>query len=346
MAAKTAWKEKMKLLGNRKRRLEELAREAAEDPVFKEVFEGKQEIMDQKPDNFLKMLPTYNAEKLVKGIEKHIGFGMILTEQVAGQGKKEKLVYPMQHILKPNLCDNALLAIVYLGLDRKEEAEQIMRGIDRHFHIEDKTGLAQHDMIIREGKTESKSLDNCLLAIAFYGIGMKSTAEQIIESVESEFGIPFDTTFIKRSRQIYHKIYAMDNAALAIAYSLLGRKKDAKILVDSIKHYFEFQHSYDYDHPNLKWLGYNIKDEGDRWFPNKTFSTSTNALFAVAEYCVDEVKEALDIYQATMVENGPTELTDRCLPVGDCKDDKYRTFPSAATALMCMVQRYYLENEN
>jgi len=283
------------LIGKRRRnRLEELARQANEDPVFDDI------IAAEKIKSFFGLAPCENARRLVRGIETVVSMGfkefedgkLVYRNKIDNDNKDIQFSY-----------DNALLAIAYLGLGEKQKAEELVKSIEKYI------GLTIRQLI--GYSTKEKGVDfipeNAVLAFAYSGLGMKEKAFQLIKNTYSIYGSvssapclvtlalahlgvdeceqalklksEAEKQFVKigqdkllRCSPSINEINADFNALMAALYYFLGEPENGKKLMQSIENQMKV-----YDCNENMFVPISYKTPGDA-----TFSSCANSAMAIA----------------------------------------------------------------
>jgi len=197
-------KMKTKLIGKRrKKRLEELARMADNDPLINEIIKGKP--VEKNRVYKFGLEPCDQAAELIERVETEIGFerfGML----------RRKLIRASINSDNVKLSDNALLAVAYAGLKRREDAEMLIDDIKYHFGTKEKTVF---DALSR--------------AFAYAYMGRGDTRKRI-ENIETN--CMQKDGFVS---EIDFSVFTYNNALLALDYSLLRMDKKADNLLEKTR---------------------------------------------------------------------------------------------------------------
>ena len=143
---------------------------------------------------------------------------------------------------------NLSLALVYMGFNRREDAEKLVESTENVIGFKkygDKGRLIQ-DARRGEEYWTSNLDDNALLALAYFNLGRKKEALQLIKDIEEHFGFSYyrgvrlvnpragmgkDDFYIKPS----------NNALLALVYFAAGKKKKALELIEDLEYFYGFK---------------------------------------------------------------------------------------------------------
>ncbi len=232
-----------KILGNGKQQksIDRLLRQAGEDRVVKEVIEGKNTGTTDisKTDlHKLKFKPCKEAEELIEGIDKDIKFYYGEGSKLASEGR----------LLESNILvsDNALLAIAYTALGRKDDANQIFKGIDKDIGFND-LGLVKTNTI-------KSAFDNSLLALA-YNISVFSggnmdlllKADDLLRTIGANIGFMMfnDGSRLVKAGPGESDVHTIDNILLAFDYLICDEKENALRIVNGIDKHIRFKNFED-----------------------------------------------------------------------------------------------------
>jgi tetratricopeptide (TPR) repeat protein len=163
--------------------------------------------------------------KLVEGIEKHIGLdentGLVTDEYF----KENELPFPE---------GNALLAIVYNALGRKDDAVRLFDDALEALGRGDKTGLV-YDSIKSPSHDSYYTSASAAFAIAYLALNNKEEAARLVEGVEEIIGFVDEKGLITDRNLEKYACRTQDNALLSIAYSALGMHDKASQLLRKIE---------------------------------------------------------------------------------------------------------------
>ena len=307
------------LIGNRKKgRLEELAREAENDPVFVDVMA---ELKGDKCEfSFLKLKKCDKAMKLINGVEKHIGF----IEKDGAKYVCDSLKHKYWII-----ATNLDLVIAYNAIGKTAEARELMS------YLEPKT------------KTESfldYTSNIATAALAHLSFGRIDEAANWVNYIfkNRSFQADHDWKIVhNRSKPSFIKMKSVDSALLALACAGVGRKNDTLKLINGIKREFRLSHIVDDD---TLLVEDHVVDNSYRSTPYH--STSANAYFAMACYNLGQKELAKEVMNGIdmIIEK---KFNENEILIGDELDkwNHRHAYSSLAAALAYMAQAHY-ENEN
>ncbi len=138
---------------------------------------------------------------------------------------------------------NLSIALAYMGFNRREDAEKLIELTENEIGFK-KYRLIQDTIRAEEYYTANLD-DNALLALAYFNLGRKKEARQLIKDIEEHFGFSYYRGVkLVNPRAGYGKndsyIKPSNNALLALAYFAAGKKEKALELIEDLEYFYGF----------------------------------------------------------------------------------------------------------
>jgi hypothetical protein len=275
----------LKLIGKENERKEDLIGRAMENPLIRDVLEGKKSKKQIQNEELYESAATY-----VKAVEIKYGRG--------------GFIYNGDSTEYPNTHDNLLLAINKRILGKKKEAEKIVEILKRDVGIS-KIGLIYD--FGDDGKKRLYTHDSLLLAIDELLAGHVYKATDIFESIDHN--IQYDA--LQFLRPEYKKNIGLmntlskDSMLNCIYKKILGKypsydtfslDKKVREVMAGIERRFKDEKEYPL-----------IRDIFDK--EKSTKDAGTNSLYAAANHLIGYSEESIDIITMMQMDIGITQVS-------------------------------------
>lgn len=175
------------------------------------------------------------GERILKGIEKHIGFNDIgLVYNKIGLSKQEnKKVLPGEKTIY--LANQTLMSLLYYLVGEKEKSERLKEKIDKEIGIfEFEYKNKKHTIYRHEpNKEHFYPFNNLLVGILNHSYNEKEKAEKLVKNVRDPC---FDKGIgLLRGKPESKLYFTLDNALLATYLTISGKEKEAGNIVRKIE---------------------------------------------------------------------------------------------------------------